>query len=122
MQLSQSEIETILRNAGFKGIDLINAVKICLCESGFDPAAHNTNNEDSRGLFQINVIAHPEYSYLDLFDPQINANVAFEIFTQSGNKFTAWKNCAASSNIIEKTMLFGIGFVLIAGIIYINNV
>lgn len=49
-------------------------------ESGLDPNSHNTSGEDSRGLFQINLNAHPEYATYDLFDPVVNATIAARDF------------------------------------------
>lgn len=104
MQLNISQVQSYLYNAGFKGINLDAALKICYCESSFNPLSHNTNNEDSRGLMQINVDAHPEYSHLNLFDPQINANIAYQIFTETGN-FQAW-TCARKLNLVNPSGFF----------------
>ena len=41
-------------------------------ESRLRPGAHNPKGEDSRGLFQINVRAHPQWKSLDLYDPYKN--------------------------------------------------
>lgn len=49
-------------------------------ESGGNPNAHSPGNEDSRGLFQINLGAHPEYKSLNLYDPVVNATVAARDF------------------------------------------
>jgi hypothetical protein len=49
-------------------------------ESGLDPLSWNPNGEDSRGVFQINLQAHPEYRDLNLFDPEVNARVAMDDF------------------------------------------
>lgn len=90
MVLSESEVRLYLSNAGFKGIDLNKAVLIAECESGFDPYAHNQNFEDSRGLMQINLDAHPEYNVCNLFDPGINTKVAYELYGKAGNSFRDW--------------------------------
>lgn len=50
-------------------------------ESGFSSTATaNTSSELSKGLFQINVKAHPQYAATDLYDPIINATIARDIF------------------------------------------
>lgn len=90
MKLSESEVRYHLSNAGFKGTDLNKAVAIAKCESGFDCHAHNQNYEDSRGLMQINLDAHPEYSNLNLFDPEINTQIAFVLYSKAGNSFKDW--------------------------------
>lgn len=101
MILKPLEVKAICYNAGFRGIALDYAVKIAGCESGFNARAHNTNGEDSRGLFQINVApgANPQYSKYDLFDPQTNANIAYEIFKKNNNSFVRW-TCAKKLNLV----------------------
>lgn len=119
MILTNSQVATYLYNAGFKGIALQSALKICACESGFNTNAHNTSGEDSRGLMQINLDAHPEYSNLNLFDPQVNCNCAFEIFTESGN-FSAW-TCARQLGLVNPSNIYyGIGLVFIGIALYIS--
>ncbi len=50
-------------------------------ESAGNPNAHaNTSTEDSRGLFQINIKANPQYANKNLFDPEVNARIAFSDF------------------------------------------
>lgn len=50
-------------------------------ESGGDPYARAvTPREDSRGLFQINVVAHPQYATTNLYDPAVNAEIAARDF------------------------------------------
>jgi hypothetical protein len=47
---------------------------IVMHESKGDPYAHNkTDKEDSRGLFQVNINAHPDANSSQLFDPEYNA-------------------------------------------------
>lgn len=41
-------------------------------ESRLRPGARNTKGEDSRGLFQINTRAHPQWARFDLYDPRKN--------------------------------------------------
>jgi len=54
---------------------------IMIAESGGNPKARNvTPKEESVGLFQINLKAHPEYRHLDLTDPVINAEIAARDF------------------------------------------
>jgi len=120
MILDYSQVKQYLYNAGFKGVHLDAALKICYCESSFNTSAHNTNGEDSRGLMQINLDAHPEYYDLNLFDPQINANIAYEIFSESGN-FYAW-SCARQLGLVNPSNIyFGTALVFIGLAIYINS-
>lgn len=54
---------------------------IMQAESGGNPQARAvTDREDSRGLFQINLPVHPQYTGLDLFDPAVNAEIAARDF------------------------------------------
>jgi len=94
-------IAAVAANAGFEGTDLIIAVAIALAESGGKANAIGDKglaptNGPSYGLWQINVgtKAHPEYASMaqsgDLFDPQNNANAAFDIYTKAGESFRPW--------------------------------
>src|SRR5262245_22794476 len=47
-----------------------NAVEVSRCESeGFHTGAHATHGEDSRGLWQINVLAWTNLAQYNLYDP-----------------------------------------------------
>jgi Lysozyme like domain len=87
--LSPSEIQAYAANAGFSGDDLTTAQAIALAESSGNPAAIGDNG-NSVGLFQINLPAHPEYSGIDLTDPQANADAAYNIFEAAGSTFSPW--------------------------------
>ena|SRR3990172_1512184 len=73
------------------------AATIMNCESGFAPAAHCLNcagvEEDSRGLFQINVNAHPWAADWNLFDPDTNARAARRVYDEAGGSWEPW-SCA----------------------------
>jgi len=100
MILNELQVRSLCYDAGFRNVALQFAVDIARCESGFNAEAHNTNGEDSRGLFQINVAqnANPQYKNLDLFNPAINCAVAYEIFKQNNQTFTRW-TCAKMLNM-----------------------
>lgn len=54
---------------------------IAVMESGGNPYAENiTSREHSVGIFQINLVAHPEYASYDLKDPAVNAEIAARDF------------------------------------------
>ena len=53
--------ELIIKEALRRKIDPAIALAIAEHESKFNPNAHNTKDEDSVGLFQINREAHPDY-------------------------------------------------------------
>jgi hypothetical protein len=62
---------------------------VALAESGGRPDAHATSGEDSRGIFQINVAAHPQLDAVTLYDPAVNARYAYEISAQ-GTNISPW--------------------------------
>lgn len=55
-------------------------------ESRFKAGAHNPKGEDSRGLFQINVRAHPQWKNIDLYNPYKNT-AAFLILCLKERRF-----------------------------------
>lgn len=77
-----------------------NAVEISYIESGWQTDAWNRDNEDSRGLWQINVasLAHPHLAQVNLFDPQVNAYYAARIWRESG--WGAWYNSARQLGLL----------------------
>jgi hypothetical protein len=92
--LSARQIAAYAKSVGLSGQALILAVAIALAESGGNPAAHNPGNgttdiEDSYGLWQINILAHPEYSASKLTDPHYNAQAMFTI-SRGGSDWTSW--------------------------------
>ena len=103
MTLSLGQIIPLLQQAGFSGDALNYAVKIMGCESGYNPDAHNVSGEDSRGLMQINLNAHPEFSNLNLYDPLTNLKAAYQIFVKAGYNFKDW-TCAKNLNLIYPTL------------------
>lgn len=92
--LSASEIRTHAAKAGFTGTDLDIAVAVALAESGGNTQAHNgTGQDNSHGLWQINMYGamgparRKQFgltSNEQLFDPAINAKVAYAIFKSQG--------------------------------------
>lgn len=92
-----SNIAGYARNAGFTGVDLITATAIALAESSGDPNAYNPevaagtpDGQGSYGLWQIYLKAHPEFAGENLYDPQTNANAAYQVYKNAGYKFTPW--------------------------------
>ena len=80
--------------AGFRGTALVKAVAFALAESSGNPDAHCLNcfpgvREDSRGLWQINVDAHPQYANANLYDPAVNAAAAWDV-SSGGTTFRPW--------------------------------
>jgi Lysozyme like domain/Excreted virulence factor EspC, type VII ESX diderm len=97
--LSPRQIAEYAHDAGFRGKDLATAVAIALAESGGRTKAHNDlPPDDSYGLWQINMLGAlgPERrrqfdldANRDLFDPETNAEAAFEI-SGRGESFRPW--------------------------------
>jgi Lysozyme like domain len=96
MGLSAAQIMQYAAAAGFSGSDLQTAVAIALAESSGNPSAYNPetaagtpDGEGSFGLWQIYLFAHPEFAGLNLYDPQTNANCAYQVYSESGG-FSPW--------------------------------
>lgn len=91
----------ILKSVGFKGEALKMAYAIAMAESSGNARAHNGNagtGDNSYGLFQINMLGGmgPERrrqyglsSNDDLFDPYVNARVAFKM-SNGGKNWGPW--------------------------------
>lgn len=81
--------------AYFPANQVDNALAVIAAESGGKLTSHNTNGEDSRGLFQINVGpgAHPQLANLDLFDATTNIQQAAALYNSSG--WSPWTTAVA---------------------------
>jgi hypothetical protein len=73
------QIYALARRAGCAPDGAATMTAISLAESEGDPRAHNPVGEDSRGLWQINAAAHPEFARVDLYDPAQNARAAYAV-------------------------------------------
>jgi len=73
--------------------EIDNAVDVAKLESNWLTGAHNMTGEDSRGIWQVNVLAHPHYGRLNLFDAQVNAFCAYTIWRHAGS-WRPWLNAA----------------------------
>jgi cell wall-associated NlpC family hydrolase len=87
--LAAGEIYRYARLAGFSPDQAVTMTAIALAESGGNTGAHNPRGEDSRGLWQINMDAHPRFSGVDLYDPLENAKAAYEVSGHGAN-ITPW--------------------------------
>ena len=100
---TKPQIIAFLRNNGFKG-DANTFASIGMAESGglsdndtvksgLDP---DKKNEFSVGLFQINTQAHMDklkrrgLTIEDLRDPNINAQIAIDVYKEAGGSFKPW--------------------------------
>lgn len=94
--MTPTEIASVAAAAGFTGYDLTTAVAVALAESGGNVNAYNPEvaagtptGYGSYGLWQIYEKAHPEFATWNLFDPQLNAQAAFSVYTNAGG-FRPW--------------------------------
>lgn len=109
--LSDSELISVLKNAGFSGSGLKMAWAIVKAESTARPYAHNDNprtGDNSYGLFQINMRGSMGPDRLkkynlksneDLFDPFKNASIAFKM-SDAGKNWSAWTTEKSAKEII----------------------
>lgn len=78
-------------SGGFLGSECRIAVAVAKAESGWNTDARlNTSAEDSRGLWQINWKAHPNFSGSQLYDPTYNAQAAWTVYGNAGHRWTPW--------------------------------
>lgn len=129
-RLSREQIAQVAYKAGFSGADLVNFVSVAWRESGGNPAAMNEswktgegNRKDmSYGLFQINLLPWlekgqtPPWTKEQLLDPQFNANVAHDFFSQRGmspwtidGKWDANTDHAGAEKAVKSAGLLGDG-------------
>jgi murein DD-endopeptidase MepM/ murein hydrolase activator NlpD len=124
--LDDETLRSKLSNAGFSGQGLENAMKIVRLESGGRPGALNPNastGDYSLGLFQINMIGnlgkrrneqylekYGKYGYTgmeSLYDPDINARIAYDISKEGTKWSNAWVNSSRKAGIGGSTSGFG---------------
>lgn len=103
-KLTPGQIAWVAASTGWTKEQQVTAVAVALAESGGDVDVHGpkSHGADAIGLWQINMygdlgltrlgaagLSRPE----DLYDPFINARVAYGIYKQSGwRAWTAYKN------------------------------
>lgn len=96
-------LSSILTQAGFSGAGLQTALEVAGAESNYNPLAHGDAatgepNDDSYGLFQINMLGSMGPARLQqfgltsndqLFDPLTNAKAAYQI-SNGGQNWDPW--------------------------------
>jgi hypothetical protein len=112
-KISDSDLVTVLEDAGFSGYGLKMAWAIVQKESTSRIYAHNRNRstgDNSYGLFQINMIDAigparlREYNLEnneELFSPLTNARVAFKI-SDGGSNWNAWTTKKSAKSILSE--------------------
>jgi hypothetical protein len=81
----------------FPPAEHVRAAEIAHCESSWNSRAFNPSGERSRGYFQINGVAHPQWDNDSMFDPAKNCEAAGQLFQQSG--WQPW-SCAGVLGIV----------------------
>ncbi len=108
-QLSDDELDSILRQAGFSGDGLKMAKAIVFYESTNRPMALNKSS-NCYGLFQINMTGsmgpdrRKKYglkSNEDLYNPLINAQIAYEM-SNNGRSWSAWSTETKAKRLSSK--------------------
>lgn len=94
--LSGPQVARMVLNAGFTDEAAAIAVAIAYRESRFNPAAHNpVPPDDSYGLWQINRLAHPQYSPAELSTPTGNLRAMIAL-SSNGTNWQPWTVPGAS--------------------------
>lgn len=105
-QLTDSELDSILRQAGFSGKGLSMAKAIVFYESTNRPMALNKSS-NCYGLFQINMTGsmgpnrREKYglkSNEDLYNPLISAQIAYQM-SNGGTNWSAWSTENAAKRL-----------------------
>lgn len=81
--LSAEAVAAAAYLGGFRGNNIVEAIKVAFAESSWDPHAANTC---CKGLWQINVQAHPGMA-TNVFDPVQNAKYAYQIWSAANHKW-----------------------------------
>jgi cell wall-associated NlpC family hydrolase len=84
-----AQIYAYARAAGFSPNQAVTMTAVALAESGGNGTAHATRGEDSRGLWQINMNAHPQWANSNAYDPAVNARLAYEV-SRHGRDVSPW--------------------------------
>jgi murein DD-endopeptidase MepM/ murein hydrolase activator NlpD len=80
------QLKALAQQAGLNDMQSSIAAAIALAESGGNPDANlHTSSENSVGLWQINLYAHPQYSYAQMQDPVQNAQAMVAVSNQGTN-------------------------------------
>lgn len=88
-QYNAQQIYAFARQAGFSPDQSATMTAIALAESRGNSNAHNPRGEDSKGLWQINARAHPQFNGMNLYDPLENAKAAFKV-SHGGADISPW--------------------------------
>ena len=108
--LTDLELKDLLFQVGFRGKDLVEAWAVAKKESNGRPYAFNNNGktgDKSYGIFQINMIRDLGPDRIDkfelsdnqdLFNPVINAQIAFHM-SKGGEDWSSWHGVTAKTKM-----------------------
>lgn len=89
-RLNFSQLRVLAIEAGFIGSAADIAAAVALAESGGDPGSEGDLTLGvSRGLWQINLRAHPEFDPIRLFEQDYNAKAAY-LVSSHGTNWKPW--------------------------------
>ncbi len=92
-QLSIDQVASLAFNAGVRTQTALSiSIAICDAESAFrsdDVGGPNQDGSYDYGLWQINSVAHPQYSKAQMLDPTQNAAAMYYV-SSSGTSWNAW--------------------------------
>lgn len=91
--LDAKDVAAIAHRAGWRGDDITIAVAVARAESGWNPKAVNNKNANGSvdyGLFQINTVHEAILASGNWADPEDNAKMAFQVWTDAGRKWGPW--------------------------------
>ncbi len=80
LRVDPVELAGALYRAGFPIADIPVMIAIAYAESGLDPLAHNPRGEDSWGVFQINLRAHPQWTVEQATNPETASQLAYQLY------------------------------------------
>lgn len=90
---SQSQIYSLAMSVGVPSQNALIASAVAMAESGGNAQALNPGSssdyEYSVGLWQINLLAHPQYTVTQMYDPTQNAK-AMSVISNGGTYWGAW--------------------------------
>ena len=90
---SQSQVYQLATSVGLPARNALIASAVAMAESSGDANAINRGSsidtEYSVGLWQINLLAHPQYTVTQMQDPTQNAK-AMSVISNSGTAWGAW--------------------------------
>lgn len=104
--LTPNQVRAIAYQAGFRGQGLNTAVQVAGAESARIPTNRYAPGpqEDSRGLWQINIAptANPRYASANLYNPLVNARIAYAM-SQGGKNWSPWTTYTSGKYLHEPT-------------------